>query len=126
MSALQSLDVLLFSGILSNQTSRLAHVVLPAAASAEKTGSMVNVHGRLQRMTRAVPAPGEAREDWTIIRDLREACTGGNSLHSVEDVWKAMGSEVPQFAGLNWAKIGDLGVQIENDVGVNREKPLQA
>jgi NADH-quinone oxidoreductase subunit G len=126
VSALQSLEVLLFSGILENETSRLAHVVLPAAATAEKTGSMVNVHGRLQRMTRAISAPGEAREDWTIIRDLREACTGGNSLHSVEDVWKAMGSEVTQFAGLNWAKIGDLGVQIENDLGVSREKSLKS
>ena len=77
---------------------------------------MVNVHGRLQRMTRAVPAPGEAREDWTIIRDLREACTGGNSLHSVEDVWKAMGAEVTQFAGLNWAKIGDQGVDLNHSL----------
>jgi NADH-quinone oxidoreductase subunit G len=126
VSVLQSLEVLLFSGILENETSRLAHVVLPAAATAEKTGSMVNVHGRLQRMNRAISAPGEAREDWTIIRDLREACTGGNSLHSVEDVWKAMGSEVTQFAGLNWAKIGDLGVQIENDLGVSREKSLKS
>jgi NADH-quinone oxidoreductase subunit G len=126
VSVLQSLEVLLFSGILENETSRLAHVVLPAAGTAEKTGSMVNVHGRLQRMTRAISAPGEAREDWTIIRDLREACTGGNSLHSVEDVWKAMGSEVTQFAGLNWAKIGDLGVQIENDLGVSREKSLKS
>ena len=64
-------------------------------------------------MTRAIAAPGEAREDWLILRDLREACTGGNSLHSVEDVWKAIAAEVPQFAGLSWAKIGDLGVQLE-------------
>jgi NADH-quinone oxidoreductase subunit G len=77
---------------------------------------MVNVHGRLQRMTRAVATPGEAREDWTMIRDLREACTGGNSLHSVEDVWKAMGSEVPQFAGLNWEKIGDQGVDLNHSL----------
>jgi hypothetical protein len=44
----------------------------------------------------------------------------------VEDVWKAMGSEVTQFAGLNWAKIGDLGVQIENGLGVSREKSLKS
>ena len=113
-SALAKLEVLIVSGILQNETTRAAHVVLPAAASAEKTGSMVNVHGRLQRMTRAVSAPGEAREDWMILRDLREACTGGNSLHSVEDVWKAMSMEVPAFTGMSWAKIGDLGVQLES------------
>jgi NADH-quinone oxidoreductase subunit G len=111
---LGKLEVLIFSGILSNATSQLAHVVLPGAAFAEKTGSMINVHGRLQRMTRAIPAPGEAREDWMILRDMRMALTGGNSLHSVEDVWKSMAAEIAQLSGLNWAKIGDLGIQIES------------
>ena len=111
---LGKLEVLIFSGILSNATSQLAHVVLPGAAFAEKTGSMLNVHGRLQRMTRAIPAPGEAREDWMILRDMRMALTGGNSLHSVEDVWKSMSAEIAQLSGLNWARIGDLGIQIES------------
>jgi NADH-quinone oxidoreductase subunit G len=111
---LAKLDLLIASGILANETNRLAHVVLPGAAFAEKTGSMVNVHGRLQRMTRAVAAPGEAREEWTILRDLRMALTGGNSFHSVEDVWKSMAAEVSQLSGLNWARIGDLGIQIES------------
>jgi len=113
-SVLGQLETLIFSGILSNETSRLAQVVLPAAGFAEKTGSMINVHGRLQRMTRAIATPGEAREDWMILRDLRMALTGGNSLHSVEDVWKAMSAEIPQLSGLSWAKIGDLGVQLES------------
>lgn len=111
-SCLPQLRTLVFSGILPNATSRSAHVILPAAGFAEKSGSMVNVHGRLQRMTRAILPPGEAREDWTLLRDLRVALTGGNSLHSVEDVWKAMSVEVPAFAGLSWAKIGDLGLQL--------------
>jgi NADH-quinone oxidoreductase subunit G len=113
-STLARLDLLIVSGILTNETTRLAHVVLPGVAFAEKTGSMVNVHGRLQRMTRAVAAPGEAREEWTILRDLRMALTGGNSFHSVEDVWKSMAAEVSQLSGLNWARIGDLGIQIES------------
>jgi len=118
---LGKLEVLIFSGILSNATSQLAHVVLPGAAFAEKTGSMVNVHGRLQRMTRAIPAPGEAREDWMILRDLRMTLTGGNSLHSVEDVWKSMAGEVAPFSGLSWAKIGDLGIQLESSHKLKEE-----
>ena len=121
-STLAKLEVLIYSGILSNETSRLAQVVLPGSGFAEKTGSMVNVHGRLQRMTRAISAPGEAREDWMILRDLRMALTGGNSLHSVEDIWKSMATEVPQFQGLNWAKIGDLGIQIESSAKADEAK----
>ncbi|MCX6935775.1 MAG: molybdopterin-dependent oxidoreductase, partial [Verrucomicrobia bacterium] len=112
-SALAKLDVLIVSGILANETTRAAQVVLPGAGFAEKTGSMLNVDGRLQRMTRSIPAPGEAKEDWMILRDLRMALTGGNSFHSVEDVWKAMSLEVPQFAGMSWAKIGDWGIQLD-------------
>jgi NADH-quinone oxidoreductase subunit G len=49
-----------------------------------------------------------------ILRDMRMALTGGNSLHSVEDVWKPMAAEIAQLSGLNWARIGDLGIQIES------------
>ena len=75
---------------------------------------MVNVHGRLQRFSRAIPHPGQAREDWMILRDLRETITGGNSLHSIEDIWKGMSAAVPAFTGLSWAKIGDQGVQLDS------------
>ena len=111
-STLAKLEVLIASGILPNATTQAAHVVLPGAGFAEKTGSMVNVHGRLQRFTRAIAAPGQAREDWMILRDLRETLTGGNSLHTIEDIWKVMSASVPAFAGLSWAKIGDQGVQL--------------
>jgi NADH-quinone oxidoreductase subunit G len=109
---LSKLEILIASGILPNATTQAANVVLPGAGFAEKTGSMVNVHGRLQRFTRAIAAPGQAREDWMILRDLRETLTGGNSLHAIEDIWKAMSAAVPAFAGLSWAKIGDQGVQL--------------
>ncbi len=112
-TSLSRLEILIASGILPNGTTKAAHVVLPGAGFAEKSGSMVNVHGRLQRLTRAVPAPGQAREDWIFLRDLRETLTGGNSLHSIEDIWKAMAAAVPAFAGLSWAKIGDQGVNLE-------------
>ena len=111
-SALAKLEILIASGILPNATTQAAHVVLPGAGFAEKSGSMVNVHGRLQRFSRAIAAPGHAREDWMILRDLRETLTGGNSLHSIEDVWKAMAATIPALAGLSWAKIGDQGIEL--------------
>jgi NADH-quinone oxidoreductase subunit G len=45
-----------------------ADVILPGAAYVEKDGTWVNTEGRVQRSARAVFPPGEAREDWTIIR----------------------------------------------------------
>ena len=56
--------------ILPNKTTPHATVLLPASAWAEKRGSMINLKGRLQRLNRAVSAPGTARDDWEILRDL--------------------------------------------------------
>jgi NADH-quinone oxidoreductase subunit G len=47
-----------------------ADIVLPASAYTEKSGTYVNTEGRLQRTQKAAFAPGDAREDWTIIRAL--------------------------------------------------------
>jgi NADH-quinone oxidoreductase subunit G len=54
-----------------------ADVVLPGAAYTEKAGTYVNLEGRVQRGDKAVFAPGDAREDWTILRALSDklACT---------------------------------------------------
>jgi NADH-quinone oxidoreductase subunit G len=45
-----------------------ADVILPGAAYTEKAGTYVNTEGRAQRGFKAVYPPGEAREDWTILR----------------------------------------------------------
>ena len=47
-----------------------ADVVLPGAAYTEKNGIYVNTEGRVQYANRAIFPPGEAREDWTIVRAL--------------------------------------------------------
>ncbi len=49
---------------------RPAAVIRPPAAYTEKSGTYVNVEGRVQRTARATFPPGEAREDWTIFRAL--------------------------------------------------------
>jgi NADH-quinone oxidoreductase subunit G len=109
---LQNLSAFIVVDILSNAATEYATVVLPSLAFAEKRGSMVNGDGRLQRLNRAVRAPGEARDDWEILRDLIQACSGQNSIYSIEDVFRQMAEAVAQLAGLSLSKIGDLGIQI--------------
>jgi NADH-quinone oxidoreductase subunit G len=76
---------------------------------------MVNVTGRLQRLNRAVEPLGAAKDDWEILRDLilaLQAAKPGDGPTSIEDVFKAMAGNVPEFAGLSLSKIGDLGKAI--------------
>jgi NADH-quinone oxidoreductase subunit G len=109
---LAKMPALIVMNTLPNEATKNASVVLPACGFAEKRGSMVNGKGRLQRLNRAIRPPGNARDDWEILRDLLQAVGGGDSLHSIEDVFRRISETVPQFAGLSLSKIGDVGVQI--------------
>jgi NADH-quinone oxidoreductase subunit G len=109
---LAGLRALIVMNVLPNDATENATVVLPACGFAEKRGSMVNSRGRLQRLNRATRPPGNARDDWEILRDLLQGIGGGDSVHSIEDVFRRISETVPRFAGLNLSKIGDLGVHI--------------
>ena len=111
-AGLKSLELLVAMGILANKTTPHATVVLPSSAWAEKRGSMISAKGRLQRLNQAVQPPGQARDDWEILRDLIRAVSGSDGPASVEDVFKQMASETPALSGLTLSRIGDLGVQL--------------
>lgn len=66
IAALQNLDFFVFQDIFLNETARFADVILPAACFAEKDGTFTNTERRVQRIRKAVEAPGLARPDWDI------------------------------------------------------------
>lgn len=107
--SLSTLSAFVAMDILSNAAIDYATVVFPASGFAEKRGSMINGKGRLQRLNRAVRAPGQARDDWEILRDLFQALGGSNGLYSIEDVFRQMSQWIPQLAGLTLSRISDLG-----------------
>jgi len=60
----------IYQGSHGDAGAHRADVILPGAAYTEKSAIFVNTEGRPQMTERAVFPPGEAREDWTIIRQL--------------------------------------------------------
>ena len=62
----------IYQGSHGARGARVADIVLPGTAYTEKNGTYVNTEGRVQLGERAVFPPGDAREDWTIIRALSE------------------------------------------------------
>lgn len=113
LATLQKLKLLVVQSILQSPTSELADYVLPGASFAEKRGSMINGAGRLQRLNKAIPLPGQAMDDWQILLQLKAALGGGNGLHTIEEVFKAMAEVTPAFTGLSLSKIGDLGLDLK-------------
>lgn len=75
-----------------------ADVVLPGASYAEKSGTYVNLEGRVQRGNRAVFAPGDAREDWTIFRALSEKLGAVLPFDTLDELRAAMALDCPELA----------------------------
>jgi NADH-quinone oxidoreductase subunit G len=109
---LNKLAALIVMDILPNETTRSASILLPSSAFSEKRGSMINVKGRLQRLNRATQAPGTARDDWEIIRDLIQQLTGSNGIYLIEDVFKQITDSIPDMNSLSLSRITDQGVSL--------------
>ncbi len=85
-----------------------ADIVLPAASYAEKHGTYVNAEGRVQFAEKAVFAPGDAREDWTILRALADALGVSVGFDSFAELRAAMAKEVPALGVEGLADYGPL------------------
>ena len=72
-----------------------ADVILPGAAYSEKSGTYVNLEGRVQRGERAVFPPGDAREDWAIFRALSDVLGKRLPFDSLDALRAEMAKAVP-------------------------------
>jgi NADH-quinone oxidoreductase subunit G len=84
---------------------------------------MINIKGRLQRLNRAVQAPGEARDDWEILRDLIQQLTGSNGVYLIEDVFRQIADSIPEMKGLSLSKISDKGVSLAEEAEETTKAP---
>jgi len=106
---LGKLDTLIVSDILPNETTKLAHYLLPGCAAPEKRGTFTNFQSRVQKLMKAVEPPGDARPEWEFLHELLFNVTGQNGYASIEGLFNLMASEVPAFHGLSWGGLGDAG-----------------
>ncbi len=88
--------------------AHMADIILPAASYAEKAGTYVNTEGRVQFAEKAVFAPGDAREDWTILRALADALKVNVGFDSFAELQAKMIAEVPALGEEGLADYGAL------------------
>ncbi len=84
-----------------------ADVVLPGAAYPEKSGIYVNTEGRVQLAARATFPPGEAREDWAILRALSETIGKTLPYDSLGALRKSLFADVPHLARIDQIEAAD-------------------
>jgi len=86
-----------------------ADVVLPGAAYTEKPGVYVNTEGRVQLAKRASYPPGEAREDWAILRALSGVLSKPLPYDTIDQVRTRLVAVNPVFAAIDQQKPGTWG-----------------
>jgi NADH-quinone oxidoreductase subunit G len=97
-----------YMGTHGDKGAHRADVILPGAAYTEKTGIYVNTEGRPQFAERAVFPPGEAREDWAILRALSERLGVKLPYDSLSGLRAALAKAWPHLVKYNVVTPGAL------------------
>ncbi|KPB01634.1 NADH-quinone oxidoreductase subunit NuoG [Ahrensia marina] len=87
-----------------------ADIILPAATYTEKSATYVNTEGRVQMTNRAGFAPGEAKEDWAILRALSDVLGQRLPFDSLAQLRAKLYETHPHFAAIDAIEAGDPAV----------------
>ncbi|GAA1302732.1 formate dehydrogenase subunit alpha [Planotetraspora silvatica] len=110
---LSMLDHLVVQDIFLTKTAQMADVVLPAAAAwCESDGTFTNSERRVQRVRKALEAPGEARDDIWILCELARRLGHDWDYDGSEQVWDELRAVSPAHKGMTYQRLTDLqGIQ---------------
>jgi NADH-quinone oxidoreductase subunit G len=96
-----SVPFVIYQGSHGDAGAERADVVLPGAAYTEKSATYVNIEGRAQMTARAAFAPGDAKEDWAIIRALSGHVGHTLPYDTLSTLRAAMYKDAPALARLD-------------------------
>jgi len=112
-----------YQGTHGDKGAHRADVILPGSAYTEKSGTYVNTEGRVQMTERATFPPGDAREDWAILRALSGALGKTLPFDSLSGLRKALYEAHPHFAALDALQPADpTGLDALADLGGKADK----
>ncbi|MCB9993872.1 MAG: NADH-quinone oxidoreductase subunit G [Hyphomicrobiaceae bacterium] len=91
----------IYVGSHGDRGAHRADVILPSAAYTEESGTFVNTEGRPQLAQRAVFAPGEAKENWAVLRALSAEAGKAQGWNSLTELRSAMYAAHPHLAEID-------------------------
>ncbi|MHC4286742.1 MAG: formate dehydrogenase subunit alpha [Planctomycetota bacterium] len=109
--ALEDVDFLVVQDIFMTETAQYADVVLPSVCFAEKDGTFTNTERRVQRIRKAVGAPGQARGDWEIVCDLATRMGYPMAYNGADEIMDEIASLSPIYGGMSFDRLVPVGLQ---------------
>ncbi|MSO66097.1 MAG: formate dehydrogenase subunit alpha [Alphaproteobacteria bacterium] len=104
-AALAKLDHLVVQDIFLTETACYADVILPASAFPEKDGTFTNTDRRVQLGRRALPLPGDARQDLWIIQEIARRLGLDWHYDAPRQVFTEMRRCMPSLHGISWDRL---------------------
>ena len=109
---LSSAEFMVVQDIFENETTRFAHVVLPAQAWNENDGTFTNSERRVNRVRTASEAPGESKPNWWIFKQLAKRLGHDWDSDSAQEIWdNEISVLAPQMGGIKYHRIEGDGLQ---------------
>ena len=97
---LPTLPLLVFHRFKPSPLDEMAHVILPGHAFTEKDGTVTNMEGRVQRISRGLDADWVV-EDWRVFQEIANGLGAGWAYESVADITAELVRSLPPYSALN-------------------------
>ncbi len=104
-NALAKLKFLVVQDLFITETANYADVILPAAAFAEKTGTVTNTNRQVQLARPAVESPGDAKEDWWITTELAKSLGLDWKYTHPKEVFNEMKLSMKSLNNISWERL---------------------
>ncbi len=111
-NCLKAAEFLVCQDIFPTETTRFAHVILPAAAWSENDGTFASSERRVNRVRTASVPPGDAKPNWWIFKELAKRFGHEWTSNSAQEIWDNEVSVLaPSMAGIKYARLENDGLQ---------------
>ncbi|SHJ68030.1 formate dehydrogenase major subunit [Desulfatibacillum alkenivorans DSM 16219] len=107
---LEHLEFLVVQDIFMTETAAKADVVLPSACFAEKDGTFSNTERKVQRVRKAVDAPGDCKQDWEITCEIASRMGYEMKYDNPEQIFDEIARVTPSYGGLSYKRIDKDGL----------------
>jgi formate dehydrogenase major subunit len=103
--ALAKLDHLVVQDLFLTETAFHADVILPASAFPEKDGTFTNTNRQVQMGRKALPLPGDTRQDWWIIQEIGNRIGLDWTYSGPDEIFAEMAACMPSMNGITWQRL---------------------
>lgn len=102
VAALERAEFVVALDLFATDSAAEADVVLPVEAFSETEGTATNLEGRVQKVNRLLPGPGQTRQAWSVLDELARRMGAQLGATTSEALMKEIATVAPAYRGLSW------------------------